>query len=227
MHPGWLILRDVGHYLPLLPLGVAMWRRTIGQEPSDDAWLLVGAMMLSFVADQAGRVLDGNDWWISHLYAPLQVILWLVVVARHPAVRMVMIVGMLVLAVASSARGPVTVPETVVAVYGGALVCLLVWQLDTPFRRAIWLYCGGTIPGLLWMASVPTTDPAWLWGWAGYQGMRVAGLLALAVALTREGRPSGQRRAEPTRPVGRPPGSPPRPPHQTDADAPAEAVRVA
>lgn len=204
MHPGWLVLKDIGTLAPVLPVLGLLAVRVMGRESSDDARVLSGAMLLSLLADVYGRHHTGNDWFISYLYAPIQVIFWLLVAVKQPGLRVVMVALIVVLGGASAARGPLGSPETVVGVVGGGLAALCF--TGTPWARAMWTYGGAAVPFLLCMAVIPRTEVTWLWSWGGYEAVRVLGLIALTAAIIREvthgrGRDTGV--FEGNRPVGR------------------------
>lgn len=205
MHPAWLWLSTVGHYIPLLPLLWVLGLRAVERPVSDQAKVLVAAMMLSFLADQGGVAMAGSGptWWLTYLYAPLQVTLWLVAGVRSQAFRLVFVALIGLLAVTVAAKGPLNVPETVVGVIGGGLACLAF--ATSPYRRAMWTYCGLAIPGLIWQGYFDPNDPRWLWGWGYYEAVRVVGLVLLTWTITREaaganGTDQTARRAN--RPVG-------------------------
>lgn len=176
MATGWLVLRDLAHYAPLVPVAAILWERFHHREPGDATVLLVGALFVSFLADQAGAVLPGNDWWLSYIFAPIQFALLAVAVSGKHPVRWLFVAWLLMLGGVSALRGPLDRPETIVQVAGGLFVAFLALGGVSRFRGAIWLYCLGTIPGLLWMAAFAPSDPFWLWGYGAYQGARLIGL---------------------------------------------------
>ena len=182
--------------LPLVACFVASWRH---DDPPPDIWILAVGFAVSTMADTLARdfARQGlNTWWLSYLWAPIQVGIWILAVARHRTAQGVFLVGLLLLAVASLVRGPDSSPETVVQVFGYGVLGYLVWgRTDLPHRRAIQSYLLGTMPFTLLMTAVPRDVTWWAWVWAAYQGVRVVALSGLTIGIL-EG-----RRGEPIHPT--------------------------
>lgn len=193
MSPLIPVLQYAGYYAAAVPLAVCVWLgfRTKDRDPSRDAWLLSLGFFISFMADTIAHPLAQaglNTWWLSYVYAPVQFALFVAVVAQHRTLRSIVLVGVVLLAIQSVWRDTLHSPETFVRVTGGVLVCFLLWGVQTLrcYRAPLWIYCGLTFPLLLAMGNLPTTDPRWLWIWAGYQLLRVTALALMTWTLVRK-----------------------------------------
>src|SRR5688500_4321128 len=163
----WDVLTYLSYWGSILPLLACAVLALLGRARSADAWLLSAAFFVSFIADSLAAALavqGTNNWWRSYAFAPLQVGLLLYVVSTRGDVRNVALIGLMLLAVVSVARGTLEAPETFVKVIGGAVVGLLI--IEGPVRRfrgPVLLYCMGAIPWLLAMGAIPRERPAWFW----------------------------------------------------------------
>lgn len=192
MLTGWRAFGEVAHWASLVPLlvCVVVWMRSHYSEhiPEPNAWLLAGAFAVSFVADQVGARLQAhhmNNWWVIHVYAPLQFSLFLVIVTRRFPVQVLGVFLLVLIGVLSILRGPLTEPETMVHVIGGLLVAWLVYD-SQPMRRyrsAVMVYGLGTAPCLLALAVLDWSSVWWWPTWGAYQAVRLVALGLMVRAL--------------------------------------------
>jgi glucan phosphoethanolaminetransferase (alkaline phosphatase superfamily) len=205
-----------GYWASVLPLLACLVMGTRGRDPIPDVWILSVGLAVSFfvdtvAADLAARGL--STWGLTYLLAPIQYGVLLLAVTRHRPVFVLFLVALVALAVASTARGPLTAPETVVEVVGGLVVgWLALGREDLPHRRALWTYCLGLAPLLILLAAVPRDRPAWLSIWVAYQAVRVLALVWLTGGILQgatNGRTNDRHFMGERRSRRRPPGVPP------------------
>jgi hypothetical protein len=191
---GWTILAIVAHIAGALPLAVCggAWFRKRPVAPA--ALLLSVGFALSAIADTWGLflALSGREnLWITYILVPVQMAVFLLALGKLPWERVVVLVYLLVVAL-SFTVGDFRNHEVVASVQLGALVSLIAFQNDTVrrWREPIVIYCAATIPFLLVMgAASPAANPAWVGAWAGYQGVRIVGLVWMSWLIFRAARP--------------------------------------
>jgi hypothetical protein len=174
-----------------IPLAVCLALALRRIPPPVDLVLIAGAFFVSFLMDTLSYQLNHghqNTWWVGYVGYPLQFGLLLAVVAQHRPLRAIVLGGLAVGAAASVLRGTLDAPETFVRVVGGLGVCFLVWGVPSlvRVRSVLWTYCGLTIPFVLSMGLLATTDPHWLTAWTAYQLLRLIALLGMTWVLVRK-----------------------------------------
>lgn len=185
-----LIIAELGHFAPLLPMIACVILTLRGRQPSPDAWLLVCALFVSFLTDQFGAYLahrGTHNLWLSYVYAPIQFGLLISVLSPSRAWRVVLL-GVIVVAAAISPllRGFART-EFLTEVIGGILVGLLLLRQSPAagiYAGALMVYCVATIPALVTMGSyAPSISGPYFVGWMLYQALRVAALLLMMIAV--------------------------------------------
>src|SRR5690606_38102102 len=98
-----------------------------------------------------------NNWWLLYVYAPIQIVMLLAVVARSREVRLVLTLGFVWTALLSAMRGPLTAQEVVIQGTGGLVVWFLAWQNRDvrAFEPALRAYCLWATGPLVGMALAP------------------------------------------------------------------------
>ena len=173
------ILAETATAIGLLPLAWLSFRHALGKSTPSALWWIAAAFGVSWLADTLASW--ANPAVISIVYPVSQAgVIGLVLLQRRDAQRFLAL--MVAVAVVSILWQGVTAPDVLLrSVAWGGVVGMAVHSTFGRLRWALAVYFGLGLIAWVWYAALPGW-PSWL----GYQGTRLAGLLAFCGAVEAE-----------------------------------------
>jgi hypothetical protein len=177
----------------LVPLAAVVWEILRGRKPDPDAILLVCAFAISAITGWMDWQLRANGHetlWLTYVVIPVQFAVIMSVVQPREHQRIVWLFYGLLVAVSWAGADQQSI-EMGVHVVAGAWIALVAYRQPAvaPYRAALVLYCGATIPFLLALGfQAPRLTAGWIMTWTGYQTVRLIALTLMAYAVVAEPR---------------------------------------